>query len=199
MTFTPKRIALVALWAAALAALLGFIWVRFAAPAMQETVADTFGHGDYQLVATDGSAFNEATLQGAPSGVFFGFTHCPEVCPTTLGDIAAWQEELGGADSPMRFYFVTVDPERDTVDMLDAYTSWVPGVLGVSGQREEIDKAIKAFRIFARKTPLENGGYNYDHSASVLLFDRNGRLFEPIGYQEGFDRAIAKMKRLIDS
>lgn len=104
-------------------------------------VADTIGRGDYVLTATDGTTFTEDTLQGSPSAVFFGFTHCPEVCPTTLGDIATWQEQLGTKE-PLRVYFVTVDPERDTMEMLGGYVGWVPGVIGVTGSREEIDKAI---------------------------------------------------------
>ncbi len=189
------------LWAAVAVVGLGAVsWVWVLEPRLNQSVASVLGRGDYELVTTDGSVFTEATLKGSPSAVFFGFTHCPEVCPTTLGDIAVWQDILQeeGQD-PLRTYFVTVDPKRDTPEMLADYVSWAPGVIGVSGSQEEIDKAIRAFRIYAREVPLDNGGYTMDHSAMVLLFDENGNLFEPIGYQEGTERAISKIRRLLNS
>ena len=188
----------IALWGLVVIALAGFFWVQVAAPLFEKDLADTLGHGDYHLAMTDGGTFTEDSLRGQPSAVFFGFTHCPEVCPTTLGDIATWQEDLG-AEGPLDVFFVTVDPERDSLDQLRDYVSWVPGVRGVSGTPEETAKALKAFRGFARKVPLEGGGYTMDHSAYVLLFDANGRMFEPIGYQEEYDRAIGKIRTLVGS
>lgn len=195
MTTRTKRLAI-----AGLIAVLGALAAAWfvLVPRLTEEIADDFGRGDYSLNSTDGSTFTQDTLQGSPSAVFFGFTHCPEVCPTTLGDIATWQEELG-SDGPLRTYFVTVDPERDTAEVLGDYVGWVPGVTGVTGSRAEIDKAIKAFKIFARKIPLEGDGYTMDHSAYVLLFDADGKMFEPIGYQEDYTRAIAKIRRLLES
>lgn len=194
-----KPIFRIALWGFATAALLASLWVQVIEPRMNQTIADTLGDGDYRLVATDGSTFTQETLRGTPSAVFFGFTHCPEVCPTTLGEIAAWQDELPVEGEPLRVFFCNCGPERDTSELLSAYVSWVLGVVGVSGSREEIDKAIRAFRIYTRKVPLNNGDYTMDHSASVLLFDKKGNFFEPIGYQEGFDRAVAKIRRLLKS
>jgi protein SCO1 len=190
-----KYVVIGVLWGLVLLALGALLWTRFAGPAYDETLAGTIGPGDYALTTTSGEAFTQETLQGSPSAVFFGFTHCPEVCPTTLGDIATFQEELAPDERP-RVFFVTVDPERDTVDALRDYVSWVPGVEGVSGTPEEVAKAIAAFRIYAQKVPLADGGYTMDHSASILLFDRKGRFFEPIGYQEGLERSVAKIKRM---
>ncbi|MDF1855742.1 SCO family protein [Pseudooceanicola sp.] len=195
MTLSRKHVAFITLWGLAVLALILVAWVRLIGPMFAQSLSDTIGPGEYHLTTTKGTAFTEATLRGQPSAVFFGFTHCPEVCPTTLGDIATWKEELGDT-VPLRVFFVTVDPERDTVDQLRDYVSWVPDVQGVSGPREEIDKAIKAFRIYARKVPLEDGDYTMDHSANVLLFDDKGRFFEPIGYQEDYDRALDKIRRL---
>ena len=194
MTIQRKHLVIGGLWGLALLALLAVAWVRIIGPTFNQSVAATIGPGDYHLTTTGGEAFTEDTLKGAPTAVFFGFTHCPEVCPTSLGDIAAFQEELGA--EKIRVFFVTVDPERDTLDMLRDYVGWAPDVQGVSGPREEIDKAIKAFRIYARKVPLEDGDYTMDHSANILLFDRKGRFFEPIGYQEATERAVAKIRRM---
>lgn len=195
MRLSGKHIAIGVLWGVALVALGWFAWARLIAPTFEQSIADTIGPGDYRLETTSGEPFTQASLDGGPSAVFFGFTHCPEVCPTTLGDIATWQEELG-PDEQLRVYFVTVDPERDDIDTLRDYVSWAPGVEGVSGSPEEVEKALKAFRIYARKVPLGDGEYTMDHSANVLLFDEEGVFFEPIGYQEDYDRVMDKIRRM---
>lgn len=103
------------------------------------------------FIVADGFGFTEETLEGTPLAVFFGFTHCPEVCPATLGDVAGWQEDLTDDGEELRVSFVTVDPERDTAEVLDDHVSWVPGVVGVTGSRKEVDKAIRSFRVCAQK------------------------------------------------
>ena len=135
------------LWALVVVALAGVAWTKFGAPRL-EAVTDAgtaqLGQGDYRATATDGTAFTQDSLKGQPSAVFFGFTNCPDVCPTTLGDIASWREELGDQAKDLRVFFVTVDPERDPIDTLREYVSWVPGVIGVSGTPDEMAKVIKA-------------------------------------------------------
>ena len=193
-----------ALWALVVLALAGFGWLQFGQPrsgAGTGSIADAgtamLGRGDFRLQATDGTEFTSETLKGQPSAVFFGFTNCPDVCPTTLGDIASWQQELGPAGEKLRVFFVTVDPERDPVEKLGEYVSWVPGVVGVSGTPEEIAKALKAFRIYARKAPQEGGGYSMDHSSGLLLFDANGDYAGLIGYQQERERAMASLRGLL--
>lgn len=181
----------------ALLALFAALWVVMIIPKMNRTAADSLGMGDYALLTTDRTPFTEDSLKGAPSAVFFGFTHCPEVCPTTLGDIAGWQAELADQGKELRTYFVTVDPERDTIDMMQEYVSWVPGVVGVSGPEDEIKKAITSFRVYAQKVPLKNGGYTMDHSAFVMLFDKKGRFVQTISYGEQFDSAMKKIDALL--
>lgn len=196
MATGPNRLQLVlaGLAAVAVAAAVGY-WLLL--PRMTQTAADLLGQGEYSLTGTDGTAFTEKTLRGAPSAVFFGFTHCPDVCPTTLGEIMDWQDEMSKVGDTLRFYFVSVDPDRDTLAVLRDYVSWVPGVTGVTGTPEETAKAIRAFRVYARKVPLDDGDYTMDHSAMVMLFDRKGRFFEPISYQEDPARALAKIKSLL--
>jgi protein SCO1 len=155
------------------------------------------GRGDCQLVTTDGQPFTFATQKGTPSAVFFGYTHCPDVCPTTLGDVAAWQEALAQEGKQLQVFFMTVDPERDTVAVLKDYVSWVPGVTGVTGSRTEVDKAIQSFRIYAQKVGAGDDGYFMDHTATMLTFDAKGRLAEPISYQEDYDRALSKIRHLL--
>ncbi|MEI4487747.1 SCO family protein [Frigidibacter sp. MR17.14] len=185
------------LWALVALAAAGALWLFVLSPRLERDATAGFGRGDYRLVTTDGQPFTEASLKGGPTAVFFGFTHCPDVCPTTLGDIATWKEALGPRAAPLRVVFVTVDPERDGPEVLGPYVSWVEGVTGVTGPRPEIDKAIRAFRIFARKVPLDGGGYTMDHSSSVLLFDAAGRFVAPIPYQAPEKIALAALGRVL--
>ncbi|MEM6306497.1 MAG: SCO family protein [Pseudomonadota bacterium] len=187
------------LYALAILATGAFVWVNYINPRLTQTVSDTLGRGDYTLMTTRGEPFTQNNLQGQPTAVFFGFTHCPDVCPTTLADMAYVQDEMGLTPEDLAIYFITVDPERDTAELLKDYVEWVPGAQGVTGTRAEIDKAITAFRAYARRVPLEDGGYTMDHSAFVMLFNDRGRFFEPIGYQEDFDRVMGKMRRLLNS
>lgn len=191
----------VMLWGLVVLALLALAWFTLVSPRLdrlqtQAGPAD-LGHGEYQLAGTDGTPFTEASLKGEPSAVFFGFTHCPDVCPTTLGDILTWQEDLATEGKKLRVFFVTVDPERDTADVLREYVSWVPGVTGVTGSAEETAKALKAFRIFARKVPQDDGGYTMDHSAMVLLFDAEGNYAGIIGYQQDPARTKDSLDKLL--
>ncbi|MCG6885427.1 MAG: SCO family protein [Silicimonas sp.] len=193
---SPKKLRIL-LWGLVAINLAALAWVMIISPRMNARVIDSLGQGDYVLQTTSGQAFTEATLQNGPSAVFFGFTHCPDVCPTTLGDILTWQEEYPAA-AEMGIYFVTVDPERDTAEILGEYVGWVDGVEGVTGSREELDKTLEAFRIYAAKVPLDDGGYTMDHSASVLLFDRKGRYTDRIRYQEDPASAVKKLRTAIE-
>lgn len=181
------------LWSLVTVNLAALAYVAIVKPRMEASVLDTLGQGEYSLTTTSGGAFTEMSLAEGPSMVFFGFTHCPDVCPTTLGDILTWQEELPESKN-MNVFFVTVDPERDTAEILADYVGWVDGVQGVTGSREEVDKALEAFRIYAARVPLEDGGYTMDHSASVLLFDQSGRYQDRIRYQEETPSALAKLR-----
>lgn len=180
------------LWGLVAINLAALAWVGIVAPRMNQGVLETLGQGDYRLQMTGGGEFTEDTLEDGPSAVFFGFTHCPDVCPTTLGDILTWQEQIEGAEA-LKVYFVSVDPERDTPEILGEYVGWVPGVAAVTGSPEEVQKALQAFRIYAAKVPLEGGDYTMDHSASVLLFDRNGKYADRVQYQEKLETVAEKL------
>lgn len=189
------------LWAAVVTAALILLWALFLRPepGAQPMALQSLGKGDYALVTADGQPFTQADLAGQPTAVFFGFTHCPDVCPTTLGEVTAWQEDLAQDGQQLRTLFITVDPERDTRAVLGDYVSWAPGVTGITGDRAEIDKAIAAFRIYAAPVPLEGGGYTMNHSTQVLLFDAQGGYFGLIGYREAHDRAMGTIRRLLAS
>ncbi len=180
----------------AIALVLAAGWAWVPEPCLNRSVADTPGRGDDTLAATDGTCFTDGTPDGTPSAVAFGVTHRLEVCPTTLGDVANSQDAPSEEGEELRVSCVTVDPERDAGEVLGDCVSRVPGVVGVTGPREEIDKAIRAFHVCAKKVPLEDGGYTMDHSAFGLLFDDQGRLDEPVGYREDPERVMAKIRDL---
>jgi protein SCO1/2 len=160
------------------------------------TVA-SFGAGDYALEIGGGEVFNYASLSGNPSMLFFGFTHCPDVCPTTLAEMSSWYEVLGEEGKDLKAYFVTVDPERDTPEVVADYVSWADRVTGVSGTPEEIAKFAKAWGAFYEKSPLDNGDYTMNHTASVYLINSKGEFEGTIAYEESGATAIGKLKKLI--
>lgn len=132
--------------------------------------------GPFRLVDQNGATVTEKALEGSPSLVFFGFTHCPDVCPTALQEITTIYDALGANGDRLKSFFITVDPERDTPETLKLYLSSFDGrIRGLSGDRASIDAALKQFRVYARKVPLEGGGYTMDHTALIYLFDRRGR------------------------
>lgn len=170
---------------------LTFDWYR------GEISGKSFG-APFSLVDQQGDSVTEAAFRGAPSAVFFGFTHCPEVCPTTLFELDGWLEQLGDEGRDIRAFFVSVDPERDTPEVLDAYVSNVSDrIVALTGEPEEVRAMAKSFGIYWKKVPLEGEDYTMDHTASILLLDRSGDFAGTIAYGENSDTAVAKLKRLV--
>ncbi|MBJ3785925.1 SCO family protein [Devosia sediminis] len=155
------------------------------------------GQGDYQLATTSGEAFTAASLVGSPSMVFFGFTHCPEVCPTSLAEMTTWYEALGDEARDLKSFFITVDPERDTADVVADYVGWTGHVTGVTGSVEETAKATASWAVYAEKVPLEGADYTMDHTASIFLINAEGEFEGTIAYRESSDTALAKLRRLL--
>ncbi len=151
----------------------------------------------FALTDQKGEPITEQALRGQPSAVFFGFTHCPEVCPTTLYELAGWLNELGDEGKNIRAYFVSVDPERDTPEIMDTYISnFSDRITGITGEPEKVFAMAKSFGIFWKKVPTDDGDYTLDHTASVLLLNSQGDFFGTIAYGESPDAAKAKLKRL---
>ncbi len=160
--------------------------------------ARSFGGGTYSLVDQNGKAVDQTMFQGHPSVLFFGYTHCPDVCPTTMAEMAAWFQALGDEGKDLRAYFVTVDPERDTPAVLGDYVSWVSDrITAVTGEPAEIAKIVKAWGIFAEKVPLGGDDYSMDHTASVFLLNAQGEFEGTIAYGEANDTALGKLRNLL--
>ncbi len=139
--------------------------------------------GPFALQQGDGKALTDADLRGHPFLVYFGYTHCPDICPTTLADISDVLRRM--PDKPIRALFVTVDPERDTpASMADYVSSFDPRVIGLGGSPEQIAAIEKAYRVYARKGPPQaDGGYSMDHSSVVYLMDAKGAFVETLDVQ----------------
>lgn len=151
----------------------------------------------FTLVDQKGAPITEAAMRGQPSVVFFGFTHCPEICPTTLFEMSGWLKTLGEEGKDLRAFFVSVDPERDTPEVLDAYVgNFSDRITGITGDPAKVAAMAKAFGIYSRRVDTTEGDYTMDHTATVLLLDSRGAFFGTIAYGENSDTAIAKLKRL---
>ncbi len=157
----------------------------------------------FTLVAQNGQPITEEAFRGRPSAVFFGYTHCPDVCPTTLFEMDGWLQKVDPDGSKLGAYFVTVDPERDTPAIMNEYVSNVSRrITGISGPTDKVTEMVHGFRVYAVKVPLDakdpNGDYTMDHSASVYLLDAEGRFAGTIAYQENPDTAVKKLQNLIN-
>ncbi len=144
-----------------------------------------------------GRTVKPADWAGKPALVFFGFTFCPDVCPTTLANISQWLEELGDEANKLVVAFLTVDPERDTPATMASYLDFFdPRIIGLTGTMDEVRKAAEAFRVSFRKVPTDDG-YTMDHSAGVFLFHTNGQFAGTIDFHEEERFAVPKIRRLL--
>ncbi|KFG70018.1 SCO family protein [Microvirga sp. BSC39] len=153
--------------------------------------------GPFRLTSHEGKPFTEENLKGRPFVVFFGFTHCPEVCPTTLYDLTQDMAALGQDASSLQAAFITVDPERDTPDLMKTYLeSFDPRIVGLTGTEEAIAAAARAYKIYYRKVPTD-GGYTMDHSATLFLMDSKGEFYGTSNFQEPEETRRSKLRQLV--
>jgi protein SCO1/2 len=201
MSLRSLRVVLWVLIAAIAGGLGAWVWLREAPAPRAETalLKPVAGIGGaFQLVDQKRRPFTEKDLQGKPTALFFGYTFCPDVCPTTLLEASTWAKQLGGDADKLRVVFVTVDPERDTPEKLAEYlASFDEHFVGLSGSREETERVLKAYRVFARKVEGKDGDYTMDHTAAVYLLDAQGRFVGVINFQEPTDKAMIKIRRLL--
>jgi protein SCO1 len=135
-------------------------------------------------------------LKGHPFLVFFGFTHCPDVCPTTLFEVSQILRALGPDADRTRALFITVDPERDTPAVMKDYlSSFDPHLVGLTGNLDAITAVAKAYRVYFRKAPLDDGGYTMDHTAIVCLMDKEGRFVAPFSLKRATDASVADLRK----
>ena len=192
------RFALWGLVGLAVVAAAGLWAWRSWAPQMTAAVqGEALVGGPFELVNGAGETVTHEDFAGRPFVLFFGFTHCPDVCPTSLFEMAGWIEALGPAADELRFAFVTVDPERDTPAVMRRYVgAFSDRIIPLTGTPAQVDRVLDAYRVYAKKVPLEDGDYTMDHSAFVYLMDEAGRYEAHITYGEASERALAKLRAL---
>ena len=151
--------------------------------------------GPFRLIDQDGRTVTEQDLKGRPSLVFFGFTHCPDVCPTTLFDISEIMRALGSDAERTRAAFITVDPERDTQEVLKDYmSSFDPHVTGLTGDLPAITSVAKEYRAYFKKVNLDDGSYTMDHTAITYLMDKEGRFVSPFNLRRTPQASAADLR-----
>lgn len=192
----------IVLWAAVVIMAGALGWLTFAVTQSGDKIAEAPFGVPFQLVDQKGQPISEQAFRGKPTALFFGFTHCPEVCPTTLFELDGWLKKVDPDAKGLQAYFVTVDPERDTPEILGQYISNVTDrVTGIAGDPAKIAEVIKGFRVYAKKVPLDeskpDGDYTMDHTASVFLLDAEGRFKGTIAYGENPDTAVKKLENLM--
>jgi protein SCO1 len=178
--------------AAAIAGAALFANQRSVAPLMPEIRLGA----PFSLIDQTGASITEQAMAGRPHAVFFGFTHCPEICPTTLYEMSGWLDALGAEGAEIKVFFVSVDPERDTPDILSSYLSSFPRVTGITGDAAGVAALANSWKGYSRKVPLDDGGYTMDHTASVFLVRADGTLQGTIGYGENPETALEKLQML---
>ena len=194
MDRTTRPLVIVAAFAGSL--LVGLVLMLWALGGLRNVAAPAAIGGPFQLTDQAGQTVTEKNLQGRPTLIFFGFTHCPDICPTSLFEISEVLRAMGKDADRVNAYFISVDPERDTTAaMKDYLSSFDPHLVGLTGDPAAIAAVAKAYRVYSKKVPLDQGGYTMDHTAIVYLMDKSGRFVSPFSLKRTTDAAAADLRR----
>lgn len=192
---TSRLILMIAAFAAGLVLCLGVVLLVAQRGSVSVPQASAVG-GPFKLIDQDGRTVTEQDMKGKPFLVFFGFTHCPDVCPTTLFDMSEIFRKLGPDAGRAAALFITVDPERDTPPVMKSYlSSFDPHLRGLTGDEAAVDGAIKAYRAYSKKVPGTDGDYTMDHTALVYLMDKEGRFVAPFNLKRRPEDAAADLRK----
>jgi protein SCO1 len=177
--------------------LIGLLIMLWALGGARGVTAAAIG-GPFQLTDQSGTIVTDKSLQGRPTLVFFGFTHCPDVCPTSLFEMSEVLRAMGKDADRVNAYFITVDPERDTAAaMKDYLSSFDPHLKGLTGDPAAVAKVTAEYRVYSKKVPLKDGDYTMDHTALVYLMDRDGKFVAPFNLNRKPEEAAADLKRYL--
>jgi len=178
--------------------LIGLLVMLWAIGGVRGVTAPAAIGGPFQLTDQSGATVTEKNLQGKPSLVFFGFTHCPDICPTSLFEMSEILRAMGKDADRVNAYFISVDPERDNKEaMKDYLSSFDPHLKGLTGDPEAVAKVLSAYRVYAKKVPLKDGDYTMDHTALTYLMDRDGRFVAPFNLNRKPEEAAADLKKYL--
>ncbi|MFK8252574.1 SCO family protein [Ancylobacter terrae] len=194
----PQRRVLLVLAAFLAGALVIVVSVMAMLPKAPQVATPSAVGGPFQLVDQDGRNVTQAEFAGQPFLVFFGFTHCPDICPTTLFEASQALEALGPDARKLAVLFISVDPERDTPEVMKSYVgSFHPSIRGLTGTPEQVAAAVKAYRAYAKKVPGQDGEYTMDHTALVYLMGKDGAFIAPFNLKRPPAEAAADLKRYL--
>ena len=195
---TTRFVLVFAAFLGGLATVLAVVLVVARPPGAALSSASAAIGGPFKLIDQNGRTVTDADFKGEPSLVFFGFTHCPDACPTTLLELSDVLQKLGPASSKLHVLFITVDPERDDVASIKDYlSSFNPQVIGLTGDPTAIAAVAKEYRVYYKKVPTEAGDYTMDHTALVYLMDRNGHFVAPFNLRRTPEEAAADLRRYL--
>jgi cytochrome oxidase Cu insertion factor (SCO1/SenC/PrrC family) len=162
------------------------------------TLLATAVGGPFQLIDQNGKPVSDADLKGKWQLVFFGYTHCPDTCPTALNEIALALDRLGPKRTEIEPVFITVDPERDTPEVLKAYVaSFDAPIIALTGSPDAVAQAAKAYRVYYAKHPRADGGYDMDHSAAIYVMDPQGRFTATFTPDTTAETMAARLQKLL--
>jgi protein SCO1 len=196
MDRTTRPLVIVAAFAGSL--LVGLLLMLWALGGLRSVTAPALIGGPFQLTDQAGQTVTEKNLLGRPTLIFFGFTHCPDVCPTSLFEMSEVLRAMGKDADRVNAYFVSVDPERDTsAAMKDYLSSFDPHLKGLTGNADAVAKVISDYRVYARKVPLKDGDYTMDHTALIYLMDRDGKFVAPFNLKRTPEAAAQDLKRYL--
>ncbi len=152
----------------------------------------------FELIDSNGNKITEAAFVGSPTVLFFGFTHCPTVCPLALHRLSLLIEKLGKDQNKLKAYFITLDPERDTWKVLNKYlTGFNNRIIGITGESEKIKILAKSWGIYSKKVPLDGDNYSIDHTALIFLLKSNGNFLKTINFEDDFELSLKEIKKLL--
>lgn len=196
MPRTTRPLVIFASFAASL--LVGLVIMLWALGGLRGVTAPAAIGGPFQLTDQAGQTVTEKNLKGRPTLIFFGFTHCPDVCPTSLFEISEVLKAMGKDADRVNAYFVSVDPERDTAAaMKDYLSSFDPHLKGLTGNPEAVAKVLSAYRVYSKKVPLKDGDYTMDHTALIYLMDRDGQFVSPFNMKRTPAEAATDLKKYL--
>jgi protein SCO1/2 len=194
-TVARPLVIVTAFTASLLVGLLAMLWVMGGVRGV--TTPAAIG-GPFQLTDQSGATVTEKDLQGRPTLIFFGFTHCPDVCPTSLFEISEVLRAMGKDADRVNALFISVDPDRDTAAaMKDYLASFDPHLKGLTGDAASVQKVITEYRVYAKKVPLKDGDYTMDHTALIYLMDRDGKFVAPFNLNRKPEEAATDLRRYL--
>ena len=196
MSSTVRPLVIATAFAASL--VVGLLIVFWAMGGVSKVAQPAAIGGPFQLTDQNGKAVTDKNLKGKPTLIFFGYTHCPDVCPTSLFEISEVLRAMGKDADKVNAVFISVDPERDTpATMKDYLSSFDPHLEGLSGDPAETAKVITSYRVYAKKVPTKDGDYTMDHTALIYLMDRDGRFVSPFNLKRSPEEAATELKRYL--